>query len=270
MGVMAEIFRLAFFVLPSAFAATSPPTAPPTPACNWQCYLDNNPDLANTVGATNTAAAQSHYEHTGQSEGRVCTCLDSTSPLKVCEDDPNWWDSEYGDGGAQCNSGPSGGVVANPDWCTDYGNYSTEARRACPLACGVCGQVVCAADEVSRRRSRPYTCAIWPELCSGTSASDTEFRNTCQTTCRAALHCEADDGGYGGSYGGTNTSDDFCESLVNEYPESCNSESFRRECEQSCTAALTDGLLSATNQQLVPAVGALAAFFQIVISLRLE
>merc|ERR1712151_840600 len=207
---------------------------------------------------------------TGRCDGcSGCVTVPTPTPT-VCEDDPNWWDSEYGDGGSQCKSGPSGGVVANPDWCTDYGDYSTEARRACPLACGVCGQVVCAADEVSRRRSRPYTCAVWPELCSGTSVSDTEFRNTCQTTCRAALHCEADDGGYGGSYGGTNTSDDFCESLVNEYPESCNSESFRRECEQSCTAALTDGLLSAANQQLVPAVGALAAFFQIVISLRLE
>ena len=48
-----------------------------------------------------------------------------------CEDDRNWRDNLHGDGKDSCNS-------MNPDFCTNHGEYSIEAKRACPRACGVC------------------------------------------------------------------------------------------------------------------------------------
>ena len=42
--------------------------------CDWQCYLDQYEDLQNAFGANNVAAAESHYQNHGNSEGRDCTC----------------------------------------------------------------------------------------------------------------------------------------------------------------------------------------------------
>mmetsp|Transcript_10070 Transcript_10070/g.16828 ORF Transcript_10070/g.16828 Transcript_10070/m.16828 type:complete len:936 (-) Transcript_10070:368-3175(-) len=79
-----------------------------------------------------------HYKTSGTN------CINQNGYKLVCSgvgclDDDTWLDSEYGYGGAGCNSGAQGGVAANPTWCTDYGDYSTEAQRACPAACGLCG-----------------------------------------------------------------------------------------------------------------------------------
>ena len=41
--------------------------------CDWQCYLDRYQDVQNAFGANNVAAAESHYQNHGQSEGRDCT-----------------------------------------------------------------------------------------------------------------------------------------------------------------------------------------------------
>ena len=51
--------------------------------------------------------------------------------LNKCEDDRNWRDILHGDGKDSCDS-------MNPDFCTNHGEYSIEAKRACPRACGVC------------------------------------------------------------------------------------------------------------------------------------
>ena len=51
--------------------------------------------------------------------------------LHKCEDDRNWRDTLHGDGKDSCDS-------MNPDFCTNHGEYSIEAKRACPRACGVC------------------------------------------------------------------------------------------------------------------------------------
>ena len=51
--------------------------------------------------------------------------------LNKCEDDRNWRDIQHGDGKDSCDS-------MNPDFCTNHGEYSIEAKRACPRACGVC------------------------------------------------------------------------------------------------------------------------------------
>ena len=48
-----------------------------------------------------------------------------------CKDDPNWYDAEYGDGKGKC-------VDMTTDWCQKHGEYSSEAKRACPRKCGVC------------------------------------------------------------------------------------------------------------------------------------
>ena len=48
-----------------------------------------------------------------------------------CEDDIDWTDFKYGDGKASC-------MDMTYDWCTNYGEYSHEAQRACPLTCGLC------------------------------------------------------------------------------------------------------------------------------------
>ena len=42
--------------------------------CDWQCYLDNNPELAGVYGATDVAAAEIHYNTYGLNEDRNCCC----------------------------------------------------------------------------------------------------------------------------------------------------------------------------------------------------
>jgi len=63
----------------------------------------------------------------------------------ACVDDATWTDKKYGDGSADCAQ-----IAKDPLWCTaldpllgDYDLhtlYSTEARRACPVACNSCIQ----------------------------------------------------------------------------------------------------------------------------------
>ena len=59
--------------------------------------------------------------------------LTFNAPLSdLCEDDENWKDTEYGISPyVSC-------ADMIDDWCQNYGDYSTEAKRACPKACGVC------------------------------------------------------------------------------------------------------------------------------------
>ena len=49
----------------------------------------------------------------------------------MCEDDQNWVDSKFGNGKSKC-------VDMIPDWCQNYGSYSSEAKHACPKTCGQC------------------------------------------------------------------------------------------------------------------------------------
>ena len=51
--------------------------------------------------------------------------------LEICQDDQNWVDSKFGDGKGKCED-------MTLDWCENQGNYSIEAKRACPKACKVC------------------------------------------------------------------------------------------------------------------------------------
>jgi len=44
------------------------------PACDWQCYLNKNPDLQNVFGKNNVGAAAIHFENHGKDEFRDCTC----------------------------------------------------------------------------------------------------------------------------------------------------------------------------------------------------
>ena len=56
--------------------------------------------------------------------------------LEICQDDQNWVDSKFGDGKGNCKD-------MTIDWCENQGNYSIEAKRACPKACKVCkGEVL--------------------------------------------------------------------------------------------------------------------------------
>ena len=48
-----------------------------------------------------------------------------------CKDDANWTDNKYGDGESKCTD-------MKADWCDNYGDYSSEAKEFCPLACSVC------------------------------------------------------------------------------------------------------------------------------------
>jgi len=41
--------------------------------CNWQCYLEGNPDVQKAFG-NNAARAERHYQRHGKAEGRDCTC----------------------------------------------------------------------------------------------------------------------------------------------------------------------------------------------------
>ena len=60
---------------PVSTPVSSPISSPvSTTGCDWQCYLDNYPDLRSAFGDDQTAAAQ-HYTSLGQSEGRDCSCV---------------------------------------------------------------------------------------------------------------------------------------------------------------------------------------------------
>ena len=54
------------------------------PSCNWQCYLDNYADLQKDFGS-NQSKAKSHYQTSGQKEGRNCRC--DTSAVAVAAAD---------------------------------------------------------------------------------------------------------------------------------------------------------------------------------------
>ena len=45
----------------------------PLENCDWQCYLDRNPDLKRIFG-NDLAAAERHWNINGKREGRDCTC----------------------------------------------------------------------------------------------------------------------------------------------------------------------------------------------------
>ena len=48
-----------------------------------------------------------------------------------CVDDLKWLDTKYGDGKSQCPD-------MTREWCQDHGDYSVEAKKACPRSCKVC------------------------------------------------------------------------------------------------------------------------------------
>jgi hypothetical protein len=71
------------------------------------------------------------------------TLLSSICPrecraCKACVDDATWVDSLHGTGKHGCSSGAQGGVAANPAWCTQFGQYSDDVQKNCPVACGLC------------------------------------------------------------------------------------------------------------------------------------
>jgi len=69
-------------------------------------------------------------------EGGVFDMLVNAPIQKLCKDDENWNDSSYGDGSTKC-------ADMKYDWCQNFGDYSTEAKRGCPKTCGVCEDMVC-------------------------------------------------------------------------------------------------------------------------------
>jgi len=59
----------------------------------------------------------------------------NSSNETACVDNMTWNDSLYGDGTTNCH-----GMKADASLCKDHGNYSTEASKQCPVACGTCVQ----------------------------------------------------------------------------------------------------------------------------------
>ena len=59
-------------------------------------------------------------------------CNYSFSSVTECKDDETWTDHQYGNGKSKCPD-------MIPDYCNNFGEYSIEAKGACPKACGVCG-----------------------------------------------------------------------------------------------------------------------------------
>jgi len=91
--------------------------------------LDLQPSAALTSAPTGTPA-------TGAPTGAP-TRAPTSAP---CADDPTWTDRKYGDYNASGVYSYCADVALHPSWCTDYGDYSTEAQSACPVACGACPQ----------------------------------------------------------------------------------------------------------------------------------
>jgi len=69
---------------PTKFVQAKIPADQPKPSglCDWQCYLDRYVDLQNAYG-NDVVAAEKHYESSGASEGRDCTCDGSKNNSEV-------------------------------------------------------------------------------------------------------------------------------------------------------------------------------------------
>jgi len=92
-----------------------------------------------------------------------------------CADDPNWRDNSYGGTGtAVCVD-----MKSNPSWCTNHGDYSTEARRACPVSCGVCKFAV--YDPWSPHKTN------WNCMGSDEKAPSTTIEYRCKDECSTHL-----------------------------------------------------------------------------------
>ena len=63
---------------------------------------------------------------------RVCLYDTHTTVFDIeCKDDPDWKDNKYGNGKTKCTD-----IVLGD--CDPADEYSIEATKFCPLACGVC------------------------------------------------------------------------------------------------------------------------------------
>lgn len=99
----------------------------------------------------------------------------------MCADDPSWEDTRYGDGNATCAT-----LAQNRAWCNNYDRYSAEARRACPLACGVCGCRDTPGWKDTVYGDGTATCADLvrhPAWCANNDAYSREARRACPASC---------------------------------------------------------------------------------------
>jgi len=76
------------------------------------------------------------------------------SPVIRCVDDLKWVDTKYGDGKSRCPD-------MTREWCQDHGDYSIEAKKACPRSCKVCqGGIILPSTTTYRPTyvvGRPFT-----------------------------------------------------------------------------------------------------------------
>jgi hypothetical protein len=113
-------------------SSTASPIGCATALCTGYCQ----PGVCDpTLGAVCTP--DNNRSTTGSCNDQRARELPQTA-VEACRDDDDWVDDLFGSGTAGCNSGESGGVVNNREWCSGQGDYSADAQLACPKACGVC------------------------------------------------------------------------------------------------------------------------------------
>lgn len=106
--------------------------------CNF-CLCHDDEDKGLEAGCTNLTCAEFGESFCASQkedivEDDIETVVDESQPPLdgVCEDDPDWVDDKFdGDGASTC-------ADLKIKWCYNYGEYSAEARRACPKTCGLC------------------------------------------------------------------------------------------------------------------------------------
>jgi len=100
--------------------------------CNF-CLCHDDADKGLEAGCTNLVCSEVGESFcASQKDDIVEDDIETVVDEDVCEDDLSWVDDKYdGDGASTC-------ADLKFKWCYNYGEYSAEARRACPKTCGLC------------------------------------------------------------------------------------------------------------------------------------
>ena len=94
-----------------------------------KCYKKN--DCPKSPGMTSKTTVPCYFSQTRFTYKFWNFCFNENISVIRCVDDLKWVDTKYGDGKSRCPD-------MTREWCQDHGDYSIEAKKACPRSCKVC------------------------------------------------------------------------------------------------------------------------------------